>query len=61
MTTTRRNPLTGALPAAGTVIASDLSHAQQHGHHPDHEHQAIPSDPAPRVKAPESGSESGRR
>lgn len=52
MTTTRRDLLTGALLAAGTAMTPDLSHAQHRGHL--HDHQAIPSDPALRVKALES-------
>jgi nitrile hydratase len=48
MSTTRR----GFIATAGTAAAQDLAHAQDHGH--DHKHQAVPSDPALRVKALES-------
>lgn len=47
MTTTRRDFLTAAVTVAVTPV---LPHAQEH----DHEHQAVPSDPALRVKALES-------
>ncbi len=50
MTTTRRDFLTAAVTAAGVAVTPVLSHAQEH----DHEHQAVPSDPALRVKALES-------
>jgi nitrile hydratase subunit alpha len=50
MTTTRRDFLTAAAATAGAAMTPDLSHAQQH----EHEHQAVPSDPALRVKALES-------
>jgi len=46
MSTTRRDFLT----AAGAVAAQNAARAQDH----DHEHQAVPSDPALRVKALES-------
>src|SRR5271170_6363156 len=46
MTTTRRDFLT----TAGVAAAQNMAHAQDH----DHEHQAVPSDPALRVKALES-------
>jgi nitrile hydratase len=46
MDSTRRTFLT----AAGAVAAQNVAHAQDH----DHEHQAVPSDPALRVKALES-------
>src|SRR6202048_4147356 len=52
MTTTRRDFLTAAVTAAGTAVVPNLSHADDHNH--DHEHQAVPSDPALRVKALES-------
>jgi nitrile hydratase len=48
MTTTRRDFLTAAAATAGAAMTPDLNHAHQH------EHQAIPSDPALRVKALES-------
>src|ERR1700736_760747 len=44
MDSTRRTFLTGA----GAVAAQNVAHAQ------DHEHEAVPSDPALRVKALES-------
>src|SRR6266849_4883732 len=50
MTTNRRDFLTAAVTAAGAAVTPDLSYAQEH----DHEHQAVPSDPALRVKALES-------
>jgi nitrile hydratase subunit alpha len=56
MTTTRREVLANALTAAGVAVTPGLSEAQQHdpaGDH-DHDHQAIPSDPALRTKALES-------
>ncbi|MDP9049578.1 MAG: nitrile hydratase subunit alpha, partial [Acidobacteriota bacterium] len=52
MTTSRRDLLTAALTAAGAAVTTDLAHAQGHDH--AHEHQAVPSDPALRVKALES-------
>jgi len=52
MTTTRRDLIAGALTAAGAVVTPDLVRAQEHDH--DHSHQAVPSDPALRVKALES-------
>ena len=48
MSTTRR----GFLAGAGAAAAQDLAHAQDHGH--AHSHQAVPSDPALRVKSLES-------
>jgi len=52
MTTTRRDLLTTALTAAGAAVTPKLTSAAE----PDatHEHQAVPSDPALRVKALES-------
>lgn len=51
MTTTRRDFLTTAAATAGAAMTHDInSHADEH----DHEHQAVPSDPALRVKALES-------
>jgi nitrile hydratase subunit alpha len=50
MSTTRRDLLTAALTVAGAVAVPDPTNAQDH----DHEHQAVPSDPALRVKALES-------
>ncbi len=52
MSTTRRDFLAAAVTAAGAAVTSDLSHPNDSGH--DHEHQAVPSDPALRVKALES-------
>jgi nitrile hydratase len=51
MTTTRRDFLAAAAATAGAAMTPDLNHAHQHGHD---EHQAVPSDPALRVKALES-------
>jgi nitrile hydratase len=48
MSTTRR----GFLATAGAAATQDVAHAQDHGH--EHQHQAVPSDPALRVKALES-------
>jgi nitrile hydratase len=50
MTTTRRDFLTAAAATAGAAMTADLNHAHQR----EHEHQAVPSDPALRVKALES-------
>lgn len=50
MTTTRRDFLTAAAATAGAAMTPDLSQAHQH----EHDHQAVPSDPALRVKALES-------
>src|SRR5579862_4208306 len=52
MTTSRRELLTAALTAAGAVVAPNASAVEPHDH--DHEGQAIPSDPALRVKALET-------
>ncbi len=46
MDATRRTFLT----AAGAAAAQNMAHGQDH----EHEHQAVPSDPALRVKALES-------
>jgi nitrile hydratase len=54
MTTTRRDLLTTALTAAGVGVTTDLARAQGHDRGHDHDHQAVPSDPALRVKALES-------
>jgi len=48
MATNRRDFLTGAATAAGAALTHDLHHAH------DHQHQAVPSDLALRVKALES-------
>ena len=54
MTTTRPDfPIT-AVTAAGVTVTPDLAHTQEHNHDHDHAHQAVPSDPALRVKALES-------
>jgi nitrile hydratase len=56
MTTTRRDLLTTALTAAGAAMTPRLAEpevpVQDQSH--DHEHQAVPSDPALRAKALES-------
>ena len=52
MTTNRRDFLTGAASVAGAAVTPSDSPAQGHTH--AHEHQAVPSDPALRVKALES-------
>ena len=53
MTTTRRDILTAALTTSvGGTVTADLAGAQARDH--DHDHQAVPSDPALRVKALES-------
>lgn len=52
MTTTRRDLLAGALTAAGAAVTPDLVRAREGDH--NHGHQAVPSDPALRVKALES-------
>jgi hypothetical protein len=58
MVTSRRDRLTAALTAAGAVTVPDLTNAQDrdhdHDHDHGHDHQAVPSDPALRVKALES-------
>jgi len=67
LTTTRRELLTAAVTAAtGAALSANLAHGQTpgdaHDHHHDHDHdhdhdhahQAVPSDPALRVKALES-------
>jgi nitrile hydratase subunit alpha len=50
MTTNRRDFLASAVTAAGAALTPELPHTHAH----DHEHQAVPSDPALRVKALES-------
>ncbi|MGO9995524.1 MAG: nitrile hydratase subunit alpha [Steroidobacteraceae bacterium] len=53
MTTSRRDILTAALTTSvGGTVTADLAGAQARDH--DHDHQAVPSDPALRVKALES-------
>src|SRR5271170_3067059 len=60
LTTTRRDVLTAALTAAGAAVTPELARSQDHDddHHHDHDHdhahQAVPSDPALRVRALES-------
>jgi nitrile hydratase subunit alpha len=56
MTTSRRELLTAGLAVAGVAVTPELTHAQEHDHgdHHEHDHQAVPSDPALRVKALES-------
>jgi nitrile hydratase subunit alpha len=50
METTRRGMLKTVVTGAGAVVTHDLAHAQDQGH----SHQAVPSDPALRVKSLES-------
>jgi nitrile hydratase len=50
MTKTRRGFLTAAAATAGAAMTPNLNQTHQHAH----EHQAVPSDPALRVKALES-------
>jgi hypothetical protein len=50
MTTTRRDFLTVAAVTAGAAMTPNLDQAHQH----EHDHQAVPPDPALRVKALES-------
>jgi nitrile hydratase len=55
METTRRDVLTSALTAAaGAALAPVRSEAAEHDHDHAHAHQAVPSDPALRVKALET-------
>jgi len=54
MSSTRRDFLATALTAAGAAVTPDLAHAQEAAHDHTHDHQAVPSDPALRVKALES-------
>ena len=54
MTTTRRDLLTGAITIAGAAVVPDVTGAQEHHQDHDHDHQAVPSDPALRAKALES-------
>jgi nitrile hydratase len=54
MTTTRRDLLAGALSAAGAAMTPDPARARDLGDDHDHDRQAVPSDPALRVKALES-------
>src|SRR5579872_1495652 len=54
MDTTRRGMLKTVVTAAGAAMTTDLAHAQEKDHDHEHSHQAVPSDPALRVKALES-------
>jgi len=54
MDTTRRGMLKTVVTAAGAAMSNDLAHAQEQDHGHDHSHQAVPSDPALRVKSLES-------
>src|ERR1700730_5351179 len=54
MDTTRRGVLKTAVTAAGAAMTNNLGHAQDRGHEHEHSHQAVPSDPALRVKSLES-------
>ena len=54
MDTTRRGMLKTVVTAAGAAVTGDLAHAQDKHHDHDHSHQAVPSDPALRVKSLES-------
>jgi nitrile hydratase subunit alpha len=54
MTTTRRELLATALTAAGVGVAPKLGEAKEPDQAHDHDHQAVPSDPALRAKALES-------
>jgi len=54
MDTTRRGMLKTVATAAGAAATHDLAHAQEKDHDHGHSHQAVPSDPALRVKSLES-------
>jgi len=54
MDTTRRGMLKTAMTAAGAAVTHDFAHAQDQDHEHEHSHQAVPSDPALRVKSLES-------
>jgi nitrile hydratase len=54
MDTTRRGILKSAVRAAGAAVTHDFAHAQDQDHGHEHSHQAVPSDPALRVKSLES-------
>src|ERR1700704_3394055 len=54
MDTTRRGMLKTVATAAGAAATHDLAHAQEKVHDHGHSHQAVPSDPALRVKSLES-------
>ena len=56
MSTSRRDFLAAAVSAAGAAATPEVARAHEHVHEhgPSHDHQAVPSDPALRVKALES-------
>ena len=54
MTSTRREFLTAAVTVAGAAVTPDVASVQGQDHDHVHDHQAVPSDPALRVKALES-------
>jgi hypothetical protein len=54
MTTTRRDLLTTVFAASGAAVTGQIAGAAEHNHDPEQDHQAVPSDPALRVKALES-------
>src|SRR5437879_1102139 len=55
MDTTRRGMLKTVATAAGAAATHDIAYAQEKkGHDHGHSHQAVPSDPALRVKSLES-------
>ena len=54
MDTTRRGILKSAVTAAGAAVTHDFANAQDQDHDHEHSHQAVPSDPALRVKSLES-------
>ncbi len=54
MDTTRRGMLKTVVTAAGAAVTNDLAHAKEQNHEHEHTHQAVPSDPALRVKSLES-------
>jgi nitrile hydratase len=52
MGTTRRGFLASTVAASSAAVTTNLAHAEESAH--DHDHQALPSDPALRVKSLES-------
>src|SRR3979490_2757410 len=54
MDTTRRGMLKSVATAAGAAATHDVARAQEKDHDHGHSHQAVPSDPALRVKSLES-------
>ena len=52
--TTRGGMLKTVVTAAGAAMTNDRAHAQEKDHEHGHSHQAVPSDPAFRVKSLES-------